>query len=116
MRLLSVPGGEAREVYQPLRWAFLQKMGLPPGTAAAAADSLVWLAGQGELAVERVERVLVLMRLLGGSGVPARAVDGAVGALQRYVGCGEPVLEAKHMRCNCAGEEWASCSSSTEAK
>ena len=39
--LLSVPKGEAREIYQPLRRAFLQKMGLSPGTAAAAADSYV---------------------------------------------------------------------------
>ena len=62
-------------------------MGLPPGTAAAAADSSVWLAEQDELVAERV---LVLMRLLGGGRVPARAVGGAVRelqALQRYVGC-----------------------------
>ena len=94
---------------------FLQKMGLPPGTAAAAANSFVWLAGQDELATERV---LMLMRLLGGGGVPARAVGGAVGELQRYdiVGSGEPVLEAKHMRCKCVNEEWTSCSGCTEAK
>ena len=58
----------------------------------------------------------MLIRLLGGGGVPARAVGGAVGELQRYVGCGEPVLETKHMRCKCAKEEWTSCSSCTEAK
>ena len=69
MRLLSVPAGEARRICQPLRKAFLRKMGLPPGTAAAAADSFVWLAEQDELATERV---LMLMRLLGGGGVPAR--------------------------------------------
>ena len=32
----------------------MKKMGLPPGTAAAAADSFVWMAEQDELAVERV--------------------------------------------------------------
>ena len=46
MRLLSVPVGEARRICQPLRRAFLQKMGLPPGTASAAADSFVWMAEQ----------------------------------------------------------------------
>ena len=35
----------------------------------------------------------MLMRLLGGGGVPARAIGGAVGEQQRYVGCGEPMLE-----------------------
>ena len=96
LRLLSVLEGEARKICQPLRRAFLQKMGLPPGTAAAAAaaDSFVWMVEQDELAVERVR---MLMRLLGGGGVPARAVGGAVRELQRYVGCGEPVLETKHM-------------------
>jgi hypothetical protein len=34
----------------------------------------------------------MLMRLLGGGGVPARAVGGAVRELQRYVGCGDPVV------------------------
>ena len=75
MRLLSVPVGRARRICQPLRKAFLQKMGLPPGTAAAAADSFVWMTEQDELAAKRV---LMLIRLLGGDGVPARAVDGAV--------------------------------------
>ena len=32
-----------------------------------------------------------------------------------YVGCGEPVLETKHMRCKCADEEWTSCFGCTEA-
>ena len=36
--------------------------------------------------------------------------------LQRYVGCGDPVLETKHMRFKCAGEEWTSCTGCTEAK
>ena len=112
-KLLSVPGEEVRKICQPLRRAFLQKMGLPPGTAAAAADSFVWMAEQDELATERV---LMLMRLLGGGGVPARAVGGAVRELQRYVGCGDPVLETKHMRCKCAKEEWTSCTGCTEAK
>ena len=112
-KLLSVPGEEVRRVCQPLRRAFLQKMGLPPGTAAAAADSFVWMAEQDELATERV---LMLMRLLGGGGVPARAVGGAVRELQRYVGCGDPVLETKHMRCKCSKEEWTSCAGCTEAK
>ena len=94
MKLLSVSGEEVRRICQPLRKAFLHKMGLSRGTAAAAADSFVWLAEQDELATERV---LMLMRLLGGGGVPARAVGGAVRELQRYVGCGEPVLETKHM-------------------
>ena len=113
MRLLSVLEGEARKNCQPLRRAFLQKIGLPLGAEAAAADSFVWLAEQDELAAERV---LMLMRLLGGGGVPARAVGGAVREQQRHVGCGEPVLETKHMRCKCANEEWASCSGCTEAK
>ena len=113
VKLLSIPGEVVRKVCQPLRRAFLQKMGLPPGTAAAAADSFVWLAEQDELAAERV---LMLMRLLGGGGMPARAVGGAVRELQRYVGCGEPVLETKHMRCKCAQEEWTSCTGCTEAK
>jgi hypothetical protein len=112
-KLLSVPGEEMRKICQPLRRAFLQKMGLPPGTAAAAADSFVWMAEQDELATERV---LMLRRLLGGGGVPARAVGGAVRELQRYVGCGDPVLETKHMRCKCAKEEWTSCTGCTEAK
>ena len=88
---------------------------LSPGTAAAAIDSFVWLAEQGELAAERV---VMLMRLLGGGGVPTRAVGGAraVRELQRYVGCGEPLLETKHMRCKCAEEEWTSCIGCTEAK
>ena len=75
----------------------------------------MWLAEQDELTVERV---LMLMRLLGGGVVPARAVGGAVRELQRYVGCGEPVLETvtKHMRCKCAKEEWTSCSGCMEAK
>ena len=81
-------------------------MGLPPGTAAAAADSFVWMAEQDELAVERV---LMLMRLLGGGGVPARAVGGAVSELQKYVGCGEPVLETKHMRCSCEQDGESDC-------
>ena len=59
-----MPEGQARKACQPLRRAFLQKMGLPAGTAAA--DSYVWMAEQDELAVERV---LALMRLLGGGGV-----------------------------------------------
>ena len=54
MGLLSVPEGVVREICQPLRTAFVQKMGLPPGTAAAAADSFVWLAEQDEQASERV--------------------------------------------------------------
>ena len=44
----------------------------------------------------------MLMRLLGGGGVPARAVTGAAKELQRYVGCSEPVLEtgqAHELRC-----------------
>ena len=81
-------------------------MGLPVGTAAAAADSFVWMAEQDELAVERI---LMLMRLLGGGGVPARAVGGAVRELQKYVGCGEPVLETKHMRCSCVEDEESEC-------
>ena len=113
MRLLSVPEGVARRICQPLRREFLQKTGLPPGTAAAAADSFVWMVEQDELAAERV---LMLMRLLGGGGVPARAVGGAVRELQRYVGCGEPVLETKHMGCKCAKEGWTSCTGCTEAK
>ena len=51
--------------------SFLQKMGLPPGTSAAAADSFVWMAEQDELVTERV---LMLMRLLGGGVVPTRAM------------------------------------------
>ena len=98
LRLLSTPEGEARRICQPLRKAFLKKMGLPPGTAAAAADSFVWMAEQDELAAERV---LMLMRLLGGGGMPARAIGGAVRELQRFVGCGQPVLETKHMTCKC---------------
>ena len=114
LRLLSVPEGEARRVCQPLRKAFLKKMGLPPGTAAAAADSFVWMAEQDELAVETV---LMLMRLLGGEGVPARAVGGAVRELQRFVGCGQPVLETKHMRCKCEQGQWTECMSKcSEAK
>ena len=36
--------------------------------------------------------------------------------LQRYVGCGKPVLETKHMRCKCSTTEWSTCTSScTEA-
>ena len=60
----------------------------------------------------------MLMRRLGGGVVPARAVSGAVRELQRYVGCGEPVRETKHnvMRCNCAEEEWTSCTGCTEAR
>ena len=96
MKLLSVLGEEMGRICQPLRRAFLRKMGLPPGTAAAAADYFVWLTEQGELATERV---LMLMGLLGGGGVPARAVGGAMRELQRYVGCGEPVLETEHIRC-----------------
>ena len=69
----------------------------------------MWMAEQDELAVERV---LMLMRLLGGGGILARAVGGAVRGLQRYVGCGEPVLETKHMRCKCSSREWSSCTSS----
>ena len=83
LRLLSVPEGEARKICQSLRRAFLQKMGLPPGTAAATADSYVWMSEQDELAVERV---LMLMRLLGGGGVTTRAVGGAVRELQRSAG------------------------------
>ena len=48
--------------------------------------------------------------------MPARAVGGAVRELQRYVSCGEPVLETKHMRCKCANEEWTSCIGCTKAK
>ena len=47
----------------------------------------------------------MLMRLLSGGGVPARAVGGAVRELQRYADCGEPVLETKHTRCKCEEEE-----------
>ena len=68
MWLLSVPKGETRGLCQPLRRAFLQKMGLPPGAAAAAADSFVWLADQDELAVERV---LGLVGQLGGGDLGA---------------------------------------------
>ena len=74
------------------------------------------MAEQNELAVEKVP---MLMRLLGAKGVPARAMGGAVHVreLQRYVGCGEPVLETKHMRCECSSREWSSCiSSCTEAR
>ena len=85
-------------------------MGLPPGTAAAT-DSFVWMAEQDMLAVERRGHLLMLTRLLAG-GVLARAVGGAVRELQRYVGCGEPVLETKHMRCKCNSREWSSCTSS----
>ena len=65
LRLLSVPGAKAREICQPLRRAILKKLGLPPGTAAAA-DSYVWMAEQDELAAERL---LMLMRMMGGVGV-----------------------------------------------
>ena len=113
MRLLSVPKEEARGACMlATKEGTPSKDGLPPGTAAAT-DSSVWLAEQDALATERV---LMLMRLLGGEGVPARAVGGAVGELQRYVGCGEPILEAKHMGCKCAKEEWTSCTGYTEAK
>ena len=44
------------------------------------------------------------------------AVGGAVRELQRYVGCAEPVLEAKHTRCKCAKEGRASCTGCTGAK
>ena len=108
-------GEGVRRICQPLRKAFHQKTELPPGTsrAAATADSFVWMAEQDEQATERV---LMLMRLLGGEGVTARAVGGAVRELQRYVGCGEPVLETKHTRCECAKEECSSCNGCTEAK
>ena len=56
--------------------------------------------------------MLMVMRLLGGGGTQARAVGGAVRELQRYVGCGEPVLETKHMRCKRSSSEWSSCTSS----
>ena len=36
--------------------------------------------------------------------------------LHRYVGCGEPMLETKHMRCKCAEEEWTNCTGCTEAR
>ena len=58
-----------RKICQSLRRAFLQKMGLPPH------DSYVWMAEQDELAVERM---LMLLRLLGGGGFPARALGGVV--------------------------------------
>ena len=42
LELLSVPEGEARKFCQPLRGAFLQKIRLPPGAAAATTtDSYV---------------------------------------------------------------------------
>ena len=112
-KLLSVSGEDRRRICQLLRRSFLQKMGLPLGTVAATTDSFVWMAEQDGLATERA---LMLMGLLGGGGVPAKAVGGAVRELQRYVGCGEPVLETKHMRCKCAKEEWASCIGCREAK
>ena len=101
--LLGAPEGQARAPASHYKGGSLQKMGLPPGAAAAAADSFVWLAEQDELAAERV---LMLMRLLGGGGVPTRAIGGAMWELQRYMSCGGPVLGAKHMRCKCAGGEW----------
>ena len=90
-------------------------MGLSTGTAAAAVvDSYAWMAEQDELAAERV---LMLMGLLGGGGITARAVGRAVRELQRYVGCGEPMLETKHMRCKCSSREWSRCTSRcTEAR
>ena len=68
------------------------------------------MAEQDELAAKRV------LMLLGGGGVPARAVGGAVRELQRYVDCAKSVLETKHMRCKFAREEWTSCTGCTEAK
>ena len=41
--------------------------------------------------------------------MPARAVDRAVREPQRYVGCSQPMLETKHVRCSCEQEEWTSC-------
>ena len=45
MKLLSVTGEEVRRICQPLRRAFLQKMGLPPGTAAKAVTTAVMTVG-----------------------------------------------------------------------
>ena len=57
----------------------------------------MWLTEQDELAAERV---LMLMRLLGGGRVPARAVGGAVRELQRYVGCaGDQTHEVRARVC-----------------
>ena len=65
LKLLGMPVGETGGTCQPLRRAFLKKMGLPLGTATAATDSFVWLAEQDELAVDRVR---TLARLLGEGG------------------------------------------------
>ena len=59
-KLLSVSGEEVRRICQPSRRAFLQKMGMFPGTAAAAANSFVWIAEQVELATERVLMLMVV--------------------------------------------------------
>ena len=94
MRLLSVPEGEARRICQPLRRVFLQKTGLPPGTAAAAADSFVWLAEQDEMASERA------LRLLGGGGVPVRAVDGHTTTIMHYKKGALVLIIRKILTCN----------------
>ena len=76
-------------------------------------STFIVTAEHDELAAERV---LMLMRLLGGGGVPTRAVGEAVRELQRYVGYTKPVLETKHARFKCAREKWTSCTGCTEAK
>ena len=112
VRLLTIPVGKVRVICQPLRRAVLAKVGLPPGTAGAAADSFVWMAEEDELAAERI---IMLMKMLGADGVAGKAMGGSVRKLQRFSGSGRPVLETKLMQCTCVHKGWKE-KSCTEAQ
>ena len=53
MKLLSVSGEDTRRTCQPLRKAFVQKVGLPPRTAAAMLSRLLCVAGRAGRAGSR---------------------------------------------------------------
>ena len=78
--------------------AVLAKVGLHPGAAGAAVDTMVWLAADDEIVRERV---VLLVRLLQSGGVVQMALEGAIQELQRYVGVEAPVLETAAMKCGC---------------
>ena len=58
-----------------LKKAVLGRVGMHPGAAKAAVETMVWMSGAQEISVERI---LMLLKLLSGGGVVGAGVEGSI--------------------------------------
>ena len=86
------------KVTASIKRATLRKVGLPPGTANVAVETMVWIAPAQEMVLDRVA---LLVKLLAAKGVEGRGLEGSIQQLQRWVGTEVPVLETKAASCRC---------------